>query len=207
MGKRKGASIVAPAPKQNLKNNSSAKDDNVTTLPPSIETAAPPSDPSEITLKSLLPIDMSDFLATTFRKKALVVHAAKQSTALSGAHQCLSNAMDINDPDSPSHIFHNTSSDSVHLWIKDETTTSMAGKLKSITVPDPQVALILSQSGKHASYCRAPPDVEQPLVANFLRELGICAGRYDPADSGLTGLEGRGEVEVFVGTEGHYTDW
>ena len=40
----------------------------------------------------------------------------------------------------------------------------------------------------------------------MLRSTGFGCGQYDPSGTKSTTL-GRGEVEVFVGTKGHYTNW
>ena len=40
----------------------------------------------------------------------------------------------------------------------------------------------------------------------MLRDTGIGLGQYDPAGEKLTTL-GRGEVETFIGTKNHVTDW
>jgi len=64
----------------------------------------------------------------------------------------------------------------------------------------------LHKHSNYASYCRAPPELEQPLVSSMLRDVGIGLGQYDPTGEKLTTL-GRGEVETFIGTKGHLTGW
>ncbi|GMH54383.1 hypothetical protein TrRE_jg7756, partial [Triparma retinervis] len=96
-------------------------------------------------------------------------------------------------------LFASTSSENgVHVWLKDKSD-----KLNSIIVERPEDAARLHQAG-HATYCRASPLVEQSLVSSFVSNLGLGCGRYDP--EGGEGW-GRGEVEVFCGTKGHFTDW
>ena len=99
-------------------------------------------------------------------------------------------------------LYTETSSDNIFVWIKDPSTS----KLHSIEIEDPKSATTLHNSG-HATYCRAPPEFEQTVVHNFIKEIGIGGGQYDPSGVGLGGIEGRGEVEVFCGTKNHYTDW
>ena len=40
----------------------------------------------------------------------------------------------------------------------------------------------------------------------MLRDVGLGCGQYDPTGERLSTL-GRGEVETFIGTKGHLTDW
>jgi hypothetical protein len=77
--------------------------------------------------------------------------------------------------------------------------------IQSIEVGDPATALALHGAG-HATYCRAPPSVERWLVSNLLASTGLGCGQYDPSGESSTCL-GRGEVEVFLGTPGHFTNW
>ena len=149
----------------------------------------------QIKLSTVLPSEypLSEFLSNDFRKKAVhVTGAPPPKSLLSAMHD-----LDVKE------IYDTTSSDNVFVWIKDP---SGSGKLNSIEISDPKSAETLYNAG-HATYCRAPPEVEQKLVFNFLTELGIGAGQYDPSGDGLGGLEGRGEVETFCGSEKHYTDW
>ena len=68
------------------------------------------------------------------------------------------------------------------------------------------MALALHNVAGHAIYCRAPPMVEQCLVANLLRDTGLGCGQYDPSGESVVSM-GRGEVETFISTDGHVTNW
>jgi len=155
---------------------------------------------SQISPSNLFPEshNLKKFLASTFRKKACHIKGAKY------------NFPSLDHLTDRSLLYNNTSSDAVHVWIKDSgisnssnSNSSNSKLLHSIMVP-PDQATILNAHGNHATYCRAPPETEAVLVQNFLNDLGIGCGRYDP-DGGNEW--GRGEVEMFVGTTNHLTDW
>jgi Cupin-like domain len=82
---------------------------------------------------------------------------------------------------------------------------SSSSLIQSIEVADAATALALHAAG-HSTYCRAPPRVEQLLVSSLLRETGLGCGQYDPSGESNLCL-GRGEVETFLSTTGHLTDW
>lgn len=65
--------------------------------------------------------------------------------------------------------------------------------------------MALHRSG-NATYCRAPPRLEQLLVSALLNDTGLGCGQYDATGESITCL-GRGEIEVFISTTGHLTDW
>ncbi len=145
----------------------------------------------------VLPMSKGAFMRDCFRKCAVYCRARKG--AGSDRHlQGLKGAMgglDVRE------IYEGTSSDNVFVWLVED-----GRKIRSIDVEDAAAAVKLYEEG-HATYCRANDDVEQHLVANFLGGLGIGCGQYDVAGIGRGGVEGRGEVEVFAGSAGHYTDW
>jgi len=166
-----------------------------------------PDSSSSLLATLMYPLPSSTFLSSCFRRKAVHI----QSNDKNRADDISNNYMFGLDT---KRIFEETSSDSVFLWIKpfhdddkndNSNYTTMEG-LKSIELQDPETAFLLHKSSKHASYCRAPPELEQPLVYNMLRDTGLGCGQYDPTDEKLTTL-GRGEVETFIGVEGHTTDW
>lgn len=116
-------------------------------------------------------------------------------------------------------LLEETSSESIFLWLKDSTTLlqqpgcAAAASLpppliQSIEVPDAKTALALHQSCHAATYCRAPPMVEQFLVSQMLRDTGLACGQHDPSGDSLTTL-GQEEVEVFCNTptQASITDW
>eukprot|EP00978_Attheya_sp_CCMP212_P047791 scaffold430725_cov63-Attheya_sp.AAC.1 len=128
-------------------------------------------------------------------------------------------------------IFSETSSDSVFVWLTDNTSTDKTTGstsssqstqkskeptgndtshsiplIRSVEIPDPDTAFALHTTAGHATYCRAPPELEQRLVSTMLRETGLGCGQYDPSGTSAISM-GRGEVEVFIGTAGHTTGW
>ena len=113
-------------------------------------------------------------------------------------------------------IFTETSSDSIFVWLTDTTdeSSSLRGSkasnsvplIRSVEISDPDTAFALHSTAGHATYCRAPPDLEQLLVSTMLRETRLGCGQYDPSGTSTISM-GRGEVEVFIGTAGHTTGW
>jgi len=147
---------------------------------------------SDLLEQMIAPFSSNDFLTRIFRSKALYVHNdASRVTELI--------ATNMYDLEAES-IFRETSSEHVFLWL-----TQPDGKISSLELQDVEHAIALHRAG-HATYCRAPPTVEQPMVYHLLRGTGLGCGGFDPTGQSSTSL-GRGEVEVFFGTTGHTTDW
>ena len=132
-------------------------------------------------LKSMLyPLSPFDFKTTCFRKKAVYI----QSNRNDRAHDIISNYMFGLDS---KQIFEETSSDSIFLWIpsngkRDSSCSNTNEKkcLQSIDIQDPSTAHVLHTHSNYASYCRAPPELEQLLTSSMLRETGLGLGQYDP---------------------------
>ena len=139
------------------------------------------------------PISPKVFMEQCFRRKALHVTGCGPARV-----EPIMNAMDMLDPAS---ILRETSSDNVFVWILDKQQR----KIQSVEIDSVDTAIALHKAG-HATYCRAPPNVEQPMVANMLRGTGMGCGNYDPSGNSSICM-GRGEVEVFMGTLQHTTDW
>lgn len=94
-------------------------------------------------------------------------------------------------------LVESTPSPQIHVWVK--RTSANASPLNSITV-DADVAFTLHQAGA-SLYFRAPQDLEDALVTPLQRELGLhFGGVYPDGDR-------RSEVETFVSTRGHTTEW
>ena len=121
-----------------------------------------------------------DFKSTCFRKKAVYISSGRKDRV----HDIISNYMfGLN----PKQIFEETSSESIFLWIpsdgkNDNPSPNTNGKkcLQSIDVQDPNTAYLLHTHSNYASYCRAPPELEQLLVSSMLRDTGFGLGQYDP---------------------------
>ena len=161
----------------------------VSESPPDLEVA------SDQLLEQLIhPISKQTFLEHAFRKKALHVTGTVTKSRIEGIVE------ELHQLD-PEYLFQETSSDNVFVWLQQSD-----GKIQSLELQDPKQALLLHQIGGHATYCRAPPSVEQPMVATLLSATGFGCGQYDPSGESSISL-GRGEVEVFVGTKSHTTLW
>lgn len=160
--------------------------------------------PNQSLLSTLMfPLNPELFMSNCFRRKAVHIRSNDRDRA----SDISTNYMFGLDA---KQIFHETSSDSVFLWMKlkmnnqseDDTNDNI---LHSIEISDPDTAYLLHQNSNYASYCRAPPELEQPLVSQMLRDTGLGCGQYDPSDEKTT--LARGEVETFIGTTHHFTNW
>ena len=153
----------------------------------------------ECLLEELLyPLDKTEFLKLWFQKCAVHI-CCKSSNGLKPIFKKLIGE-DLYGLDEL-ELLKNTSSEKIFVWLVDAM-----GRVSSIELDDPNVAHSLYRHGGHAAYCRAPPHVEQPLVAALLKDTGLGCGQYDPSGLHSTCL-GRGEVECFLSTPGHTTDW
>jgi len=185
--------------------------------------------------KLIYPLPLSPFFSSCFRQKALYIRSNNPTDEDTSLHRRIKDiAQNYMFDLDVEQILSETSSDNVFLWLRDNqcrdsnkrhsctdnTTTrnkddhnnknddssATTKALNSIEIPDPQTAYLLHKTSNHATYCRAPVELEQPLISYMLRDTGIGCGQYDPSSTKITTM-GRGEVEVFVGTEGHLTDW
>jgi len=154
----------------------------------------------------MYPLSPDDFKLSCFRKKAVHVSSNRKDRA----SDITTNYMFGLDS---KQIFEETSSDSIFLWIPSKSSEEKSSadlneqkSLQSIDIQDPNTAHILHTHSNYASYCRAPPELEQQLVSTMLKNVGLGLGQYDPTGDRLTTL-GRGEVETFIGTKGHLTGW
>jgi len=156
-------------------------------------------DPSSPTfLQDLLsPLPRDFFLRNLFRKKA--VHIASKNNVQSIVENYMYH-LDMR------HVLEETSSDNVFVWLAPNFGGGNDDKtIRSVEV-DSESALPLFECG-HATYCRAPPELEQLLVSSLLRDTGLGCGQFDPSGERSTVL-GRGEVEVFAASRaGHTTNW
>jgi hypothetical protein len=149
---------------------------------------------SSITLHNILsPLDSNVFLQHCLRQCAVHIPGKRGEDRFQLLREHL---FDLD----PGMLLRETSSDNVFVWLKQPN-----GLIHSIEISDPDTALALLKSG-HATYCRAPSRVEQHLVSSLLAQTGLGCGQYDPTGLSTTCL-GRGEVEVFISTPGHQTNW
>ena len=137
------------------------------------------------------PLTSEDMLSRIFRRTALCVR--NQPSHVTDIIQQHMFDLEVKE------LFENTSSDHIFVWL----TQPNDGKIVSVELNAEQA---LPLAHHHATYCRAPPTVEQPMVARLLQGTGMGCGGYDPSGSSHTTL-GRGEVEVFIGTNQHKTGW
>lgn len=123
------------------------------------------SSSADVSLASLIaPLDQHAFLQHCFRECAVHVPADTEVDRMSGVREEL---FDL-DPES---ILEATSSESVFVWIQRQKNVQNGNLIQSIEVSDSDAALALYKAG-HATYCRAPPVVEQNLVSSLLSGTG-----------------------------------
>ena len=157
----------------------------------------------------LYPLTRDDFLKHHFRKDAVHISRNQSSNASELVLDISNNYLFGLDT---REIFTETSSENVFLWLRPPTASSTNKTLNSVEISDPDTAYALHISGRHSAYCRAPPILEKHLVSSLLQATGLGGGHYHAPHSsetltlgGNTTL-GRGEVELFIGTDGGDND-
>ena len=153
----------------------------------------------------LYPLTRDDFLKHHFRKDAVHISRIQSSNAIELVSDISNNYLFGLDT---CEIFTETSSENIFLWLRPPSNATSSSKtLNSVEISDPDTAYALHMSGRHSAYCRAPPILEQELVSSLLQATGLGGGHYHAPHSetvtvgGNTTL-GRGEVELFLGTDG-----
>jgi hypothetical protein len=173
-------------------------------------------------------ISSDEFLSSIFRKRA--AHITCVDSSQDDVHRIArvdSLCKEMYDLDVKS-LLHNTSSENIFLWFReprnDKSQDAKSGRgeqqnvnysklvrtadslIRSTEISDPDEAFSMHKTGGHATYCRAPPEIEQNLVSSLLKATGLGCGQYDPSGESMECL-GRGEVETFISTPNHVTDW
>jgi hypothetical protein len=156
------------------------------------------------------PMSTEDFLETCFRKKAVHI-TCKKGDEDDHAENRVSGLCEEMCGLEPEAILRETSSDNIFLWLRGKGSgsnhdTNKNDCIRSIEVADADTAIALHKTAGHATYCRAPPKVEQSLVSSLLRATGLGCGQYDPSGESMISM-GKGEVETFISTDGHVTNW
>ena len=164
----------------------------------------------------LYPLTGNDFLKNFFRQKAVHITTEKSNEQIHATTRVSDLREEMFGLD-PEMILKETSSDNIFLWLREKSNNNNNNNnnnnengynslIRSIEVADVDTAISLHKIAGHATYCRAPPNVEQSLVASFLRATGLGCGQYDPSGESIISM-GRGEVETFISTDGHLTNW
>lgn len=171
-------------------------------------------------------ISSDEFLTSIFRKRA--AHITCVESSQDEIHrkirvEALCKEMHNLDVEA---LLRTTSSENIFLWLRESRSKCPDARLegepqkvsssklartsdsliRSTEISDPDEAFILHKTRGHATYCRAPPKVEQNLVSSLLKAIGLGCGQYDPSGESMECL-GRGEVETFISTPNHVTDW
>jgi hypothetical protein len=126
----------------------------------------------------LHPLTGEDFLENYFRKKAVHV-TCKKGKEKEHAEQRVAGLRDEMFGLDAEMILRETSSENIFLWLQSKENKNEKTKkklIRSIEVADVDTAISLHKIAKHPTYCRAPPNVEQSLVASLLKATGK-AGR------------------------------
>lgn len=155
----------------------------------------------------MYPIPSSEFISKHIRQKAVHITCCEGQEDIHEKSRILELREHMFDLDAES-ILRETSSDSVFLWLRkrDQSLADKEDRIQSIEVSDIGTAIALHKTAGHATYCRAPPMVEQNLVSSMLRSTGMGCGQYDPTGESVVPLA-RGEVETFISVPGHITNW
>jgi hypothetical protein len=171
--------------------------------------------PPPITLDSniddfLYPMTTESFLQNCLRRRAVHITCATGDETTHADQRVSVLRQEMCNLDAKT-ILRETSSDNIFVWLrsKDGSTASEANHrdlIHSIEVGDADTAIALHKTAGHATYCRAPPKVEQRLVSTLLRGTGLGCGQYDPSGESMISM-GSGEVETFISTDGHVTNW
>lgn len=147
----------------------------------------------------------NEFLTNHFQKQAVYVPSTRGPERVEKIKKYM---LDLNVKD----LFENSPSENIFVWLQpqQETENGAPRKINSIEVPEPETAHALYQAG-HATYCRAPPQVEELLLSALLENTGLGCGQYDASGQSATSL-GRAEVETFISTKagsitGFHTDF
>lgn len=150
--------------------------------------------------RAMLPLSVDNFRRYCFRQKAVHVKKANNNNMMGDLISAMHNLNVLS-------ILKHTSSSNIFVWIvQKQERRGENSAIQSLDVENPDHAYALYKHGGHALYCRAPPDVEQPLVASFLADTGLGCGQYDPSGRSTTCL-GRGEVETFISPKNHVTEF
>jgi Cupin superfamily protein len=189
------------------------------------ETSSTSTSPPPLLQQLLFPLEMTTFLDHCFRSCAVHAKCRRRRREDDEKEQVgqRNNSSTTNNNNNryqsliddwlfgldPRQIYQETSSESIFVWLQQQpppTETTAGRTIHSIEVPDAETAYRLYEAG-HATYCRAPPALEQILVQALLVDTGLGCGQCDPTGHRTMSL-GRGEVEVFISrTAGHITNW
>jgi hypothetical protein len=199
---RNGGSKVSKKIRDNLMD-----DDEPVFVQPILDKDVPTISLSPDLDELLYPLTGEDFLDNFFRKKAVHVSCtAQHETRVSNLREEMFGL-------DPEMILRESSSDNIFLWLlgkelihNDNINENDKRLIRSIEISNVDTAISLHKIAGHATYCRAPSNVEQSLVASLLKATGLGCGQYDPSGESVISM-GRGEVETFISTEGHVTNW
>ena len=150
-----------------------------------------------------------DFLTHHFRRQAVYVPSRQGRDRIQKVCEQMLNL-------NVEQLFENTASENIFVWLvqqqqqqqpeESSKQQDVNKKINSIEVPDSRTAYALYQAG-HATYCRAPPAVEEVLLPALLENTGLGCGQYDASGQSMTSM-GRAEVETFISTQtGSITGW
>jgi len=170
----------------------------------------------------LFPLPLTSFFDFCFRKHAVHIQSNNNNNNIHRIQDFIDTFLfSLHVP----KILEHSSSENIFLWLRSPqtetvssdkhssstttttTTSQQTPPLQSVEISDPHTAYLLHQAGSHAIYCRASPTLEQTIVPCLLQGTGLGCGQYDPTGGDKVNCLGRGEVEIFIGTQGHITGW
>lgn len=142
----------------------------------------------ELLSKLIYPMTTSEFFQDIYRKKALAICNSRLSRFRPLIRKYLYN-LSVQD------LLENTASDSISVWVVDKDTS----KISSFKTDDTKIALTCYQSGA-ALYFRSSEAFQDFIVSRASKDLNMQA--FSNYGDGMT----RGEVEIFIAKQGHFTN-
>lgn len=118
----------------------------------------------------LHPMTEHEFLDQHFRHKAVHI-TCDQGSNDDYALKRVSDLREAMFGLDPEKILNESSSDNVFVWLVNKNGDK-GSMIQSVEIGQVDKAIRLHKSEKHATYCRAPPEVEQNLVASLLKATG-----------------------------------
>jgi ribosomal protein L16 Arg81 hydroxylase len=142
----------------------------------------------EFLSKLLYPMSLTEFFQDIYRKKALAITNSRLSRFRPLIRKYLFNL-------SVEELLENTASDEISVWVVNKDTS----KISSFKTDNPKIALTCYSSGA-ALYFRSSEAFQNFIVKRASKDLHMHA--FANYGDGMT----RGEVEIFIAKQGHFTD-
>ncbi len=180
------SAVKQAAPRFRLRDAHEPEDDDAPPQPAALE--------GDLDFASLFawPLDRTTFMEEYWQLKALLIKGDGQQRLDASVVSDYLFDLDLE------RLLDHTPSDSIHVWLAQHGNKT--GKVESIKVNEPAVALACHRAGA-SLYFRAPQPLADALVSAAFLSLGASFSGWQP-DGSM-----RGEIETFVSRAGHVTAW